>query len=133
MVQEERFMNDLLILLPIFGGLIAIAFAVFMIAALWKMFVKAGQPGWGAIIPIYNTYILLLIADKPGWWLVLYLIPVASFIVSIIVSFAIAEKFGKTGGFAIGMILLPVVFIPILGFGSAKYMAADEQAVAGIA
>lgn len=126
-------MNDLLILLPILGGLIAIAFAVFMIAAMWKMFVKAGQPGWAAIIPIYNTYILLLIVDKPGWWLVLYLIPVASFIVNIIVFFAIAEKFGKTGGFAIGMILLPVVFMPILGFGSAKYMAADEQAAAGIA
>ncbi len=125
-------MDDVLILLPILISLIAIAFSVFMIAAMWKIFVKAGQPGWGAIIPIYNTYLMLLIADKPGWWLILYLIPVASFIVNIIVFFAIVEKFGKTGGFAVGMILLPVVFMPILGFGSAKYMTADEQAAAEI-
>ena len=106
-----------------FSGLIALAVGVLMIAAMWKIFVKAGQPGWACIIPIYNAYIMLLIAGKPGWWVILYLIPVVSFIISIIVSFAIAERFGQSGGFAIGLILLPMVFMPILGFGSAKYTA----------
>jgi len=125
-------MDIALTLFPIPIVLITIAFSVFMIAAMWQIFIKAGQPGWGAIIPIYNTYLMLLIADKPGWWLILYLIPGVSFIVNIIVFFAVAEKFGKTGGFALGMILLSVVFMPILGFGSAKYMDADEQAAAEI-
>ncbi len=115
-------------LFSIFAGLVSLAAAVFMIAAMWKIFVKAGQPGCAAIIPIYTTYILLLIAGKPGWWLVLYLIPGVNFIVSIIVFFAVAEKFGQSGGFAIGLILLSIVFIPILGFGSAKYTAAGYQA-----
>ena len=83
-----------------FIGLISLAVAVFMIVAMWKMFVKAGQPGWACIIPIYNTYILLQIAGKPGWWLVLYLIPVVSFIISIIV-FCLGWFVGSIMGYAL--------------------------------
>jgi hypothetical protein len=94
---------------------------VFMLAAMWKVFVKAGQPGWACIIPIYNVYIMLKIAGKPGWWLLLFLIPIVDFIVAILVYVGIAERFGKSGAFAAGMIFLPFIFIPILGFGSATY------------
>jgi len=83
-----------------FGGilliLIAIALALFFIVSMWKVFVKAGQPGWGVLIPIYNIYLLLMIAGKPGWWLILYLIPFVNLVIGILVSIDIAKNFGNT-------------------------------------
>jgi Na+/melibiose symporter-like transporter len=104
-----------------FSSLISLAILVAVFAGFWKMFEKAGKPGWAAIVPFYNIYVLLLIAGKPAWWLVLYLIPLVNIIIAIIVTIAIAKKFGKSGGFVVGLILLPVVFYPILGFGDARY------------
>lgn len=101
--------------------LIQLAIVVLMIASLWKVFTKAGQPGWASIIPIYNVFILLKVAGKPGWWLLLFLIPLVNLVMLIIVSIALASSFGKGGGFAAGLILLPIIFYPILGFGSAQY------------
>lgn len=94
---------------------------VLMIAGMWKVFEKAGKPGWAAIIPIYNMVVLLEIAGKPAWWVVLFLIPMVNFIVAIIAFMALAKKFGKGAGFAIGLLLLPPVFYPMLGFGDAQY------------
>jgi hypothetical protein len=88
---------------------------------MWKTFVKAGQPGWGAIIPIYNVYLLCKIGGRPGWWVILFIIPFVSLIISIIVSNDIAKSFGRGVGTTIGLILLPFVFYPILGFGDAEY------------
>jgi len=95
-----------------------IAFCLFMIVSLWKIFEKAGQPGWAAIIPIYNVYIMLMIAEKPGWWLVLFLIPILNLILAIIVNIGIAERFGMGASFALGMIFLPFIFFPLLAFGN---------------
>lgn len=95
--------------------------AIFMLIAMWKVFVKAGKPGWGCIIPIYNAYLLMKIAGKPGWWVILLFIPIVNLVISIIASIAIANNFGKGGGFAVGLILLPIIFYPILAFGSAEY------------
>ena len=92
-----------------------------MIAGFWKMFVKAGQPGWAAIIPIYNSYIMCKIAGRPGWWVILLLIPYLNLIFWIIILLDLAKSFGKGIGFAVGMILLSFIFIPILGFGDAEY------------
>jgi hypothetical protein len=97
------------------------AVIILLIAAIWKVFSKAGQPGWAAIIPIYNLYVMCKVAGRPGWWLLLCLIPFLNLIILIILNFDIAKKFGKSGGFAVGMILLPFIFWPILGFGSAQY------------
>lgn len=97
------------------------ALAIFLIAALWKVFVKAGEPGWAAIVPLYNTYVLVKIAGRPWWWLLLLFIPVVSLIIGIILSVDLAKSFGKGVGFAIGLILVPFIFVPILGFGSAQY------------
>ena len=69
--------------------LVCLAILIVVIAGLWKVFVKAGHPGWAAIIPIYNVYILLKIAGRPGWWLLLFLVPVVSFVIAILVSFFI--------------------------------------------
>jgi hypothetical protein len=103
------------------GGLIPLILAILVIAGLWKIFVKAGQPGWASIIPIYNTYILCKIVGKPGWWVILLFIPFVNLIIAIILMVELAKSFGKGIGFAIGMLLLGFIFIPILGFGDATY------------
>lgn len=102
-----------------------VAFMIFMIASIWKVFVKAGQPGWAAIVPIYNLYILTQIAKKEAWWIVLFLIPIANIVALFIISIEIAKNFGKDTGFGIGMALLGFIFWPILGFGDAQYQGAE--------
>jgi hypothetical protein len=94
---------------------------VAVIAGLWKVFVKAGKPGWAAIIPIYNIIVMLEIVGKPIWWIVLMLIPFVNIVVAIIISIALAEKFGKSAAYGIGIALLGFIFIPMLGFGDARY------------
>ena len=98
-----------------------LALMIFIIAACWKTFGKAGEPAWAAIVPIYNLFVFLRIAGKPGWWLILFFIPLVNLIVSIVATVAFAEKYGKGVGFAIGLIFLPFVFYPILGFGGSQY------------
>lgn len=102
--------------------LFMLAFAVVMIAAMWKVFTKAGKPGWAAIVPIYNLIVLLEIVRKPMWWIVMLLIPIVSLIFAILLYVELAKAFGKGGGFAAGLILLAPIFFPILGFGSAQYV-----------
>jgi len=101
--------------------IVYVAVIVFYIVAMWRVFEKAGQPGWAAIVPIYNVYILLKVAGQPGWWLILYLIPLVNIVIEIIVQVSVATKFGKGGGFAVGLIFLPFIFYPILAFGDARY------------
>jgi len=101
--------------------IVYLAIAILMIAAMWKIFTKAGKPGWAAIIPIYNTIVLLEIVGKPIWWFILMLIPFVNLIILIIVNIELAKKFGQSAGFAVGLILLPIIFYPILGFGSYRY------------
>ena len=99
-----------------------LAVCLLMLISVWKIFSKAGQPGWAAIIPFYNLYVFLKVAGKPGWWMaIILLVPVANIIFSIMALAAMAKNFGKGGGFVVGMIFLPVIFYPILGFGSAQY------------
>jgi hypothetical protein len=92
-----------------------------IVIGMWKVFVKAGKPGWAAIVPIYNMIVLLEISGKPLWWIILLLIPFVNFIVIIIVLVALARNFGKGVGFALGLLILPFIFYPILGFGDARY------------
>lgn len=100
---------------------IYIAILVLVIAGMWKTFVKAGQPGWGCIVPIYNVYLLCKIAGRPWWWLILMLVPIVSLVIAIILCIDIAKSFGKGIGFALGLIFLSPIFFCILGFGSAQY------------
>ena len=112
----------------IVGLLIMLAFIVLMIATGWKIFTKAGKPGWASIIPIYNTIVMLGIVGKPWWWVIGFMIPFVNFILAIVLCVLLAKVFGKGIGFAIGLILLPFVFGPILAFGDATYTPPAEGA-----
>jgi len=101
--------------------IIWLAFIVLMIVSVWKVFTKAGKPGWASIIPIYNVVVMLEIAGKPIWWIILFFIPIANLVVGILMLAGIAKNFGRGVGTVIGLILLPIVFWPILAFGSAEY------------
>lgn len=107
------------------GLILPLLLAIFLIASIWKVFSKAGQPGWASIVPFYNIYIMTKIANKPAWWMaIILLVPIANIVFLIMLYNAIAQAFGKSSGFTVGMILLPYIFWPILGFGSAQYQGA---------
>jgi len=106
----------------ILAMLIELAVLALLLAGLWKAFVKAGLPGWAGIVPIYNLYLLLLMAKKPIWWLpVILLVPLVNLYFAILLSVEVARLFGKSTGFGVGLALLGFVFWPILGFGDAKF------------
>ena len=113
---------------PAVLGLTAL-FVVVIFAAMWRVFTKAGEPGWAAIIPIYNIIVMLRIAGMPLWWLLVMLIPLVNIIPGFMMPVKIAERFGKGMGFALGLIFLPFIFYPILGFGDARYTPQDLQRV----
>jgi hypothetical protein len=101
--------------------LIPLAVLAFYIVAGWKVFAKAGEPGWGIFVPIYNLYLVCKIAGRPEWWLILFFIPLVNVVIGLIVAMDIAKAFSKSSGFGIGLWLLSFIFVPILGFGSAQY------------
>ncbi|MFC7097710.1 DUF5684 domain-containing protein [Halobaculum marinum] len=94
---------------------------VAMIAGMAKVFAKAGEPAWGAIVPIYNTYLLIKIGGNEWWYLLLLLIPLVNILVFAKVSIDVAKAFAKGAGYGIGLWLLGPVFYPLLGFGDASY------------
>jgi len=101
--------------------LIYLAVFVFYFVAGWKVFAKAGEPGWGVFVPIYNLYLVCKISGRPEWWLILFFIPLVNVAIGLIVAMDIAKAFSKSSGFGIGLWLLSFIFVPILGFGSAQY------------
>ena len=113
--------------------IVGLLIALLLIVAMWKVFTKAGQPGWASIIPIYNLYIWCKIVGRPGWWILLMLIPFVNIIVGIILCIDMAKSFGKGAGFGIGLALLGVIFVPILGFGSAQYQGPSASPAVAVA
>lgn len=105
-----------------FMMVIYLALLALLIASMWKIFVKAGKPGWACLIPIYNIIVLFEICGKPIWWIVLLLVPIVNIVVMILLALALAKSFGKEPIFGVGLILLGIVFYPILAFGDAKYV-----------
>ena len=101
--------------------IVMLAIVVLVIAAFWTVFTKAGQPGWACIVPIYNIIVLLQIARKPLWWIILMLIPLVNIVIGILVVIEIAKNFGKSAGFGIGLLFLPFIFYPMLAWGDARY------------
>ncbi|MFC2028628.1 DUF5684 domain-containing protein [Chloroflexota bacterium] len=92
-------------------------FGLVYIVAFWKIFEKAGKPGWAAIVPIYKVIVHLEVVGRPIWWLVLFLIPGVNLVAWVIVyCFDLAKVFGKGGGFAIGLVFLNLIFLIILAF-----------------
>ncbi|MDX1407406.1 MAG: DUF5684 domain-containing protein [Saprospiraceae bacterium] len=100
---------------------VCLAVAVMVIIAQWKVYEKAGKPGWAAIIPIYNIIVLMEIIGKPPWWVILYFIPGVNIIFIIWATNLLSKSFGKDEAFTVGLLILSVVFWPILGFGNAQY------------
>jgi hypothetical protein len=103
--------------------LLYMAVIVFYIFCMWKIYVKAGKPGWAAIVPIYNVLVQLEIVGRPWWYLLLLLVPVVDIVIGIMILFDLAKVFGKGTGFGFGLLFLSFIFIPILAFGDAKYQA----------
>ena len=114
------------IIAGLFGGVWFIcwlAFIVLIIAGFWKTFEKAGQPGWAAIIPIYNLYVLCLIAGRPGWWVLLYFIPFVNIVVSLLIAIDVAKAFGKDVVYGVVLLrLFQAIGYLLLGFGDAQYI-----------
>lgn len=106
----------------VFANLILLIFYVGVMVGMWKLFEKAGQAGWKALIPFYNLFILLKIVGRPGWWLLLFFIPLVNLVFAFIVSNDVAKSFGKGLAYAVGLFLLGIVFFPLLGFSDAKYV-----------
>lgn len=108
-----------------FAWVISMAITVLIIVSMWKVFTKAGKPGWAAIIPIYNTVVLFQISGLNPWLLLLYIVPFVNFIaipvLMILANVKLAKAFGKGGGFAVGLIFLNAIFMPILAFSDAEY------------
>lgn len=98
-----------------------LAIMIIILAAGWTVFRKADKPGWAIIVPIYNVIVMLDVVNRPIWWILLMFIPVVNAIIGILITVDLAKSFGKDIGFAIGLILLPIIFLPILAFGSAQY------------
>ena len=112
-------------LAAMFGGMALLfwfAVAVVVVIGGWKMFEKAGQPGWAILIPVYNAYILLKIAGRPGWWLLLYFVPLVNIAIAIVVAIDIAKAFGQSAlfGFFLLFLLCGIGYL-ILGFGDYRY------------
>lgn len=107
------------------GGLGALVFGlaitVVLIVSMWKLFEKAGKPGWGCLIPFYNDYCVFDMAFGNGWLFLLMFLPIVNFIILIMLFFKLAKAFGKGIGFGFGLLFLSIVFLPILGLGDAEY------------
>ncbi len=102
-------------------GMFVLLVIVFYIFVYWRIFEKAGKPGWAAIIPIYNTIVLLDIIGKPWWWILLFLIPGVNIVFAIWMLNLLSLSFGRGVGFTLGLIFLSPIFYPILAFGNAEY------------
>jgi uncharacterized membrane protein YhaH (DUF805 family) len=91
------------------------------IAGMWMMFEKAGRPGWAAIIPIYNVYVLLKVADMSGWWLLAFFVPIVDVVVAVWMTWKVSKAFGHGFGYFLGLLFLSPIFYMIIGFGKSQY------------
>ena len=109
-------------------GIVYLALIIVWVVAMWKVFVKAGKPGWAAIIPFYNVFILVKIAGRPGWWFLLFLVPFLNVIISLVIAMDLAKAFGKSAIFGIILLwLFPIGYL-ILAFSKAQYMGTTAPA-----
>ena len=97
--------------------LVWLLLALFFVVVSWRIFTKAGEPGWASIVPVYNAIVLLKIAGKPWWWIFIMWLVIPVFIAYV----DLAHRFGKSTGFGVGLVLLSPIFFPILAFGDAQY------------
>ena len=111
--------------------IVALALLIFCVAVMWKVFCKAGEPGWASLIPFYNLYVMTRITWGRGWLFIFGFLPLGNLIFAIFTMIKLAKVFGKKGGFACGLIFLSIVFLPILAFGKAEYTGPDPEKSTG--
>ena len=103
-------------------AIVLIAAAFLTLAAMWRLFAKAGEAGWKSIVPVYGAVVLLRLVGRPWWWLLLLLVPVVNLIPSVMLCFDLAKAFGKGAGAGFGILLLGPIFVMWLAFGNAEYV-----------
>ena len=111
--------------------IVALALLIFCVAVMWKVFCKAGEPGWASLIPFYNLYVMTRITWGRGWLFIFGFLPLGNLIFAIFTMIKLAKVFGKKDGFACGLIFLSIVFLPILAFGKAEYTGPDPEKSTG--
>lgn len=113
---------------------IIFAFAIASIVCFWRIFTKAGKPGWAILVPIYNLVALINVSGHSGWWLLILLIPgvdiIFIIVFSMVVYWDLGKAFGKGVLFRLGLMFLGPIFIPILAFGKAQYVGARPTPLA---
>lgn len=107
-------------------SVISFAVTIILLVGMWKMYSKAGEPGWASIIPLYNLYVLFKITWCKGIMFLLLLIPIVNIVIGIMTNIKLAQSFGKGSGFAIGLVFFTPIFYAILGFGDAQYLGVTE-------
>jgi len=120
--------------LAILGAILIplIVIAVITLVGKWKIYEKAGKPGWAALIPVYTWIVMLEIVGKPIWWIFLFFIPCVNIVFMIWTVNLLSKSFGQSEGFTVGLILLGFVFYPILGFGSYQYLGPSAAEAGGL-
>ncbi len=152
-ILQDMSSSDIIGTIGVAGVLLYLAVVVFLIASMWKVFSKAGQPGWAAIIPIYNAIVFFRVIGRPAWWLLVYigvtviyvygirmavtgnsaggllsLVGAIALLVLCIIDYhRLSKSFGKGAGFTVGLILLSFIFLPILAFSNARYMGPNGE------
>ena len=130
-VKEDKKMDDAYVAAA--AGVMMVYMVILLIVSiislvgLWKIFVKAGKPGWGAIIPIYNMYCLFEMSFGTGWLFLLCFVPCVNAVMMIIMWIKLAQAFGKGAGYGVGILLVPFIFLPMLGFGDAQYVGPVQK------
>ena len=102
------------------SSFLVLGIVVFVFASMWKVYEKAGEPGWAILIPIYGQIVLARIGGKSAWWVLGLIVPFIGIIAAIVLALGVAERFNKTAAFGIGLAFLPFIFYPMLAYGDAE-------------
>lgn len=103
-------------------GLLSFAALIISVISMWRLFEKAGKPGWASIVPIYSSIVMIEIVGKPMIWILWLLIPCTAPIFTIWLLNLFLKSFGKSEGYTVGVILFPFIFLPMLAFGNNPYL-----------
>jgi len=120
--------SDSIATLTTLGSICSLAAYILVVAGLWKTFTKAGEPGWPSIIPILNWYYMVKISGRPGWWFLLFFVPILNIVVWLMVALDTVYAFGKTSLYGILLFFLPWVMYLVLGFSEAAYQKREGMA-----
>jgi hypothetical protein len=117
-MQNSQLSDGAIAAFIIFGLILTVLY----VAAVWRIFTKAGKPGWAALIPFYREIVLLEIVGKPIWWIFLLIFPCTAPIFGIWIINLLSKSFGQGVGFTLGLIFLSFIFYPMLAFGDYTYL-----------